>query len=571
MAIKIYKDTSVVTVYDTITQQSYNLAQDEDIVASVNSSDSNTVDVRTGGSIASVADTQLFFKMPYQQFQDESGTALGASASATVTAINAIFDAHVSRGTFRGILLGESDSQSIGVGSGTIKFQVGDTFVNFGNVKGYYIVDTAFDFTKQANVTQALLHYNTHGSKVTKIAVSGDSKLVDLDPTTSSDSFSESMNAFALTTAQSTTITPGTAGLIIAGNTTTTGNLTSTGTPTLGGIQYPTSDGTSGQLLKTNGSAVLSFVDPPTPLSGADQTLSGNRIVDVDGNYLQVKNGSNVRLQYNPNTDQFEFQNGLKVSGEITGSLSGVSSGQVKFQEPGMGGTNGVIIKGPSTNLTSDVTFVLPDADGSDGQVIKTDGSGNLSFVDQSSGGGGGGPAILGNISGRYMWSSSDDGERVHTGNFSYGPFNWYSFTSEPSNSSFRSYTASDTVGSTTFSLAASHLLAYGFMVPTTDKKVKIHYAFRLQNAPASSTWGLSLWGADRQASGSTSSSTATLRAETSDITQSSNSSSRVFHGTMETTADFAEDVAVLMAENRSGSLTSTTYMYAQFQIELVD
>lgn len=102
MAIQIYKDASAVTVYDTITQRSYNLAQDEDIVASVNSSDSTTVDVRTGGSIASSADVQLYFKMPYQQFQDESGTALGANASATATAINNIFDDLVNRGRFRG-------------------------------------------------------------------------------------------------------------------------------------------------------------------------------------------------------------------------------------------------------------------------------------------------------------------------------------------------------------------------------------------------------------------------------------------------------------------------------------
>ena len=290
-------------------------------------------------------------------------------------------------------------------------------------------------------------------------------------------------------------------------------------------LTFPDGAGSNGQVLQSNGSGTLSWTD---------------RVA-----------------QTNP-----------LVKGALT--IERVTAGNVpRLYIKGEDDLAGVFLKAPEA-ISTDVTFQLPETDGSDGQVLKTDGSGNLSFVDQS-GGGGGGPAILGNISGRYMWSSADDGERIHTGNFSYGPFNWYSFTSEPSNSSFRSYTASDAVGTTTFNLAASHLLAYGFMVPTTDKKVKIHYAFRLANAPASSTWGLSLWGADRQASGSTSSSTATLRAETSDITQSSNSSSRVFHGTMETTSDFDEDVAVLMVENRSGSLTTTTYMYAQFQIELVD
>jgi hypothetical protein len=178
---------------------------------------------------------------------------------------------------------------------------------------------------------------------------------------------------------------------------------------------------------------------------------------------------------------------------------------------------------------------------------------------------------ILANISGRFTWSSADDGERVHLGNFSYGPFNWYSFTSEPSNSSFRVYSAADAVGSTTYNLSGSHLLAYGMQIPTTDKKIRIRYVFRLQNAPASSTWGFSLWGADLPTSGTTTSQTTTLRAETADITQSSNSSSRLFHGTLETSSDFSEDMALILAENRSGSLTSTTYLYAQFQILLVD
>ena len=43
-------------------------------------------------------------------------------------------------------------------------------------------------------------------------------------------------------------------------------------------------------------------------------------------------------------------------------------------------GGNGVIIAAPSSNPASDVTFTLPNADGSASQVIKTDASGNLSF-----------------------------------------------------------------------------------------------------------------------------------------------------------------------------------------------
>ena len=56
-------------------------------------------------------------------------------------------------------------------------------------------------------------------------------------------------------------------------------------------------------------------------------------------------------------------------------------------------------------NLTSFVsTFALPTTDGSADQVIKTDGSGNLTFVDQASGGGGSFGAI--NVAGRIITSN---------------------------------------------------------------------------------------------------------------------------------------------------------------------
>ena len=50
---------------------------------------------------------------------------------------------------------------------------------------------------------------------------------------------------------------------------------------------------------------------------------------------------------------------------------------QIKLKHSG---GNGVIIAAPSSNPASDVTFTLPNADGSASQVIKTDASGNLSF-----------------------------------------------------------------------------------------------------------------------------------------------------------------------------------------------
>ena len=46
-------------------------------------------------------------------------------------------------------------------------------------------------------------------------------------------------------------------------------------------------------------------------------------------------------------------------------------------------GGNSVSLTTPTSNPSSNVTFKLPAADGSAGQILQTDGNGNLSFVDK--------------------------------------------------------------------------------------------------------------------------------------------------------------------------------------------
>tara|TARA_Y100000592_G_scaffold38385_1_gene60809 strand:+ start:26525 stop:34975 length:8451 start_codon:yes stop_codon:yes gene_type:complete len=65
---------------------------------------------------------------------------------------------------------------------------------------------------------------------------------------------------------------------------------------------------------------------------------------------------------------------------------AGSSAGFVRFYEQSGNGSNYIGLVAPNA-VSSDVSFTLPSADGSDGQVLKTNGSGVLSFVDQSGGG----------------------------------------------------------------------------------------------------------------------------------------------------------------------------------------
>ena len=49
-------------------------------------------------------------------------------------------------------------------------------------------------------------------------------------------------------------------------------------------------------------------------------------------------------------------------------------------------GGNGVILSAPNSNPSSDINFKLPQTDGSSGQFLKTDGSGNLAFATLATG-----------------------------------------------------------------------------------------------------------------------------------------------------------------------------------------
>lgn len=96
----------------------------------------------------------------------------------------------------------------------------------------------------------------------------------------------------------------------------------------------PTADGTNGQVLQTNGSGALSFVNQTAPTSLATP---------------------------------------LAVIGDAT------AGAEIRLPEDTDNGSNYVALKAPD-NLASNLTLTLPSADGTSGQVLQTNGSGTLSF-----------------------------------------------------------------------------------------------------------------------------------------------------------------------------------------------
>jgi hypothetical protein len=70
-----------------------------------------------------------------------------------------------------------------------------------------------------------------------------------------------------------------------------------------------------------------------------------------------------------------------KAIDEIFIGNNASTGGQLKLNEGTNNGTNFIGLKAPNS-VTTSTTFTLPDGDGTNGQILTTDGSGNLSFAD---------------------------------------------------------------------------------------------------------------------------------------------------------------------------------------------
>jgi hypothetical protein len=140
-----------------------------------------------------------------------------------------------------------------------------------------------------------------------------------------------------------------------------------TGDLVLDGLKWPQADGVADYVLKTDGSGQLSWTA---------QTGGGG-----------TPGGSDTQIQYN-NAGAFAGASGLVTDGS---NLTLNAQGDLRFADSDS--SNWVAFQAPAT-IASNVTWTLPDADGTDGQVIKTNGTGTLSWITPAAGGGGGGTSV---------------------------------------------------------------------------------------------------------------------------------------------------------------------------------
>lgn len=188
---------------------------------------------------------------------------------------------------------------------------------------------------------------------------------------------------------------------------TSNGNIAITphgsGKVVLDGLSWPTSDGSSNQLLKTDGSGSLSFatvnsdvVSDTTPQLGGSLDVNGNAIVSAsNGNISITPNGSGKVIidgLSHPTSDGSSGQF-LKTDGSGSLSFDTVNTDLSSDSTPQLGGNLDVngnsIVSASNGNISITPNgsgkiildgLSFPTADGSANTVLKTDGSGNLSF-----------------------------------------------------------------------------------------------------------------------------------------------------------------------------------------------
>jgi len=192
---------------------------------------------------------------------------------------------------------------------------------------------------------------------------------------------------------------------------TSNGNISITpngsGKVILDGLSHPTSDGSAGHVLKTDGSGNLAFasvgslsgsgiqdvVDDTSPQLGGNLDVNGNDIVSTSNANIDIIPNGTGDVNLGADTVMVGDNNSnATITTQGTGDLtlstnSGTNSGTVTIAD-GANGNISITPNGSGKVVIDGISH--PTADGSNGQALVTNGSGVLSFSTISGGSGGG-------------------------------------------------------------------------------------------------------------------------------------------------------------------------------------
>ena len=116
------------------------------------------------------------------------------------------------------------------------------------------------------------------------------------------------------------------------------------------------------------GSGLRLYIGDPTSTSNSAIQIGGQYFTQLIDHSLGTLTASSAILV-----------DSNKAIDELLIGNNSTAGGAIKFNEGTNNGSNFIALKAPNSVGTS-VTFTLPSSDGSDGHVLVTDGSGNLSF-----------------------------------------------------------------------------------------------------------------------------------------------------------------------------------------------
>jgi hypothetical protein len=295
------------------------------------------------------------FTLRFDQIADKDGNAWGATAATTLTALNNY--------------IGATNPDGIIKSTDKITALTGVTASDFTSKPGYGVFVGSADGSLQTS----------------------DALVLDTLEVRLGTSLDTNGNNITSNTNQHIKFFPGSGGNVGIGTNSPSEKLTvRSGTIKIddGSNPYvfPTADGANGQVLQTDGFGNLSFATVSGSgggLGSSDQTLTADRIITLDGNSLTIEDSSTQ------NHDALIINSD---GGVIVGPGGGQGAGFVQIREASANGSNYVQLSAPAS-LTSSTNFTLPSADGTNGQVLTTNGSGALSFTTASGSGGGLGSA----------------------------------------------------------------------------------------------------------------------------------------------------------------------------------
>lgn len=106
-------------------------------------------------------------------------------------------------------------------------------------------------------------------------------------------------------------------------------------------------------------------------LAEKNQTLTGPRTIDLAGETLDMVYGTDT---------VFSASDGITVRELFVYGLGTTNPGRIVLQEATANGSHYIELKAPAS-LAAATNYTLPSADGTSGQVLKTDGAGVMSWV----------------------------------------------------------------------------------------------------------------------------------------------------------------------------------------------